>query len=590
MENIPTRLGDDMTETDENNVHDVFRLPDLTMGTLGNINAAVQTKMGVFYAVNPNVNWISAQLHRCSVLYTQQGTTQLNDKQAYEKPRLYFASPETKCQKSGVSIGGIKVNACTGDMLQEVIFSGEDQFWEYKYICKTAEETQMWNLFIEDITYFDATNVVLIVRHGPLNEYYDEAGLNIANPRGTNIPKKSRSIYYFVHTTTLMVRKWEAWPSPSNLILQQSNSLLCASDDVMPLLGSVLTSPLIMSVRFVSIIINQYTMNFFGIIESIVSGAGRCMGNHMKHYAYEFCHDTPFSMKPVFAEYIRLDVLLSTSVGRTIKFFKQRLQLPFEVDDTQANSFYDVYGIRSDILKLVLKGVKKGIGAAAGVATSLFLMTGYLGFFMYNDVFIVFIHKMLRLKFENGTSALAIIGDIMLLLSNTVYESIDTGTFRDTVMQPAEGTCQSLQSVFGKGPDEPIGTFVLHICMAASTTIHSVVHTISSVVTLSIVADCICSTYNEDKTVVTCRHKMPETMWLSLQIFLGNIPKNQQIDVCKTMIAQFQRVLLNMPGRPLYHMQTAMRAFIDIPPYIIALMEIPGYLKIYPKNIPKTLF
>ena len=116
-------------------------------------------------------------------------------------------------------------------------------------------------------------------------------------------------------------------------------------------------------------------------------------------------------------------------------------------------------------------------------------------------------------------------------------------------MQPAEGTCQSLQSVFGKGPDEPIGIFVLLICMAASTTIHSVVHTISSVVALSIVADCICSTYNEDNTVVTCRHKMPET-----------------IDVCKTMIAQFQRVFLNMPGRPLYHIQTAMDAFIDIPP------------------------
>jgi hypothetical protein len=81
---------------------------------------------GVFYATNPNLNWVSFVLQDC-VKGCGAGAFQIVCKSCYEKPRVFFASPEYKCS-STVTQQENTVSACTKDMLQEVEFVGADSF------------------------------------------------------------------------------------------------------------------------------------------------------------------------------------------------------------------------------------------------------------------------------------------------------------------------------------------------------------------------------------------------------------------------------------------------------------------------------
>lgn len=109
-------------------VHSALNIPRHTMDVFGNINAAVQTDSGFFYAINPDLESISERLRCSSSLSDAQGSFQVMSRQAYKKPRVFVARPETRCARDSPSImrGGVLVTACQSDMLEEVIFTGPE--------------------------------------------------------------------------------------------------------------------------------------------------------------------------------------------------------------------------------------------------------------------------------------------------------------------------------------------------------------------------------------------------------------------------------------------------------------------------------
>lgn len=118
LSNIPSVDTDDVLY--EENVHSELRIPKNTMDVFGNLNAAVQTDKGFFYAINPDLHSISERLRCSSSLADAQGSFQVMSKQAYKKPRVFVARPETKCARDAPSVmrGGILVTACAPDMSQ----------------------------------------------------------------------------------------------------------------------------------------------------------------------------------------------------------------------------------------------------------------------------------------------------------------------------------------------------------------------------------------------------------------------------------------------------------------------------------------
>lgn len=583
MSGIPTVNSD--TEDSSDSVHSSLRLPQQTMDVFGNVNAAVQTEDGVFYAINPNLQSISERLKCLSQVSDTQGAVQIISKDAYKRPRVFFTKPETECSRGDRSVfkDGIKVSACTNDMIKEIFFVGEDAFWEYESVCRKNEEGVSINLFVEDITYYDDTNIVVVVRNGPLSEYYFESGINTV-ARNLSIPRRSSSIFYFVHKKTLKIQRWVPWVSDSVLLSRQAGLFgMCASDDVMPPVGSFSIAMSRVLTSAANVILNEYILNSYGIIESILAGNLRCKGDYLMHSAYEACENRPFSMNSVYVSWQAVETTWVACMRRTVNYILRRVHVE-NYGSVIKNSadFVMVDGL--DFLNVGFEAISTGVLDVALATFSLFSASFSMFFFIYNEILIVFVHKILSMLFEE--SEVFSLNYVITTFMNTLYESIETGTFRDIVVAPTERSCVLTSAIFGI--DNVLGKFVLHACLGAVNAAFTLVTATSTAFTLGTVSECICSIYKGgsiEASPVTlekmCRNKMPESIWIThvtqRNLYTVNQGRSYRVRfMCIDMINNYKMVLLNVPDQMIQHIQIASELMVDVPIYILSFLHVPG--------------
>lgn len=583
IDGIPSSGADiDIQETSKS-----MQLPQNTIDILGRINAAAQTKVGVFYAINPNLLQFES-LMQCVADPTKPTTFQIYSLDSYSTPTLWLASPMEKCAKgSRMQRDGISVSVCSSDMLQQVKFQGiEHEFWVMEDYCGLNRTYVHRNLFFEDISSYDDNNVLAVVRRGPVSEYYYEAGFGKRSAREYET-RESRSVYYFIDVHTLKIQRDIPWSSTSNSLSQKSNTYLCPNDLVMPPLGSLMSSIVLMPVKFYTIIINEYILNVFGVLEGIISRKKRCLGENLYHHAFEFCVTTPLSMRSLYEQLVVTHALYYRSVMKIVLFVGTRMRIPMAINEWAVNAAGGVFGpqalLYQQLLRSVVTGIFGGVHTAGLSIAAFLLQTMYFLLFIYNEIIVVYFYKLIRLNYSTADLG-SVMGQLLLLLGNTVYESIESGAMRDSVFHPVDFSCRTLSLLSGDD-ENALGEFVLHSCLSMSSFAHGAIQGMSSFFTLSIVAACLCDVQSRQEyrgaSVMTgkCAYQIPETMWAPLlKHFAYQEQKNQQriTDTCNALVDNFQTILVNVFTPAFRHADAALDALIHIPPLIGGIFQIPG--------------
>ena len=577
MSHIPTLSSDETI--DLRSVHSSLFLPKQVMDVFGNINAAVQTEKGMFYAVNPDLASISERLMcNSQVSDSQQSSVQFIEKRAYRKPRVFFTKPVTECARGGPSVvkNGIPVTACSPDMIQEVNFTKNDSFWEYESFCNTAIEGTEVNMFVEDITYYDEKNVVVMVRRGPLTEYYFESGLN-SQERNTEIERLSYTVYYFVNTDTLEVRKWTPYSLfPNNVEKQTDFGVLCVSDDVMPLLGSLFFSFPVLYTKLISTLLNDYVLNLLGLLDNFVSRGTRCDGSNLMHTSYDLCVAPIFSLHHIYYEYLAFDALTTVCLRRFASFILDRIGQTGILNNF-AVAIIDVF-TGSTVYSIF----QFGAFIASAVIES-FVAAVYTVFWVYNEIFIVTLKKIMHSTFRMNSELT--FSRFVNHIASSVYESIQSGRMRDYALSPYEGLCISYGAATGD-IQSPLGKFVVYSCLFSTNSISVAITTVSTVYTVGTITECICGLYENTRSIdislieKECKQKMPSTLWISYLTFLrqqsndrGRIPK----EICSDLVLNLKAVLYDIPSTATMYYQLMLEEIPNIPAYLLSLVNVPGF-------------
>lgn len=243
-------------------------------------------------------------------------------------------------------------------------------------------------MFVEDISYYNEHNVVVVVRRGPLSELYFEAGLNTVDCDDA-VERTLHSVYYFVSTETLEVQAWTPHQSPSSkALLNAGLGVMCVSDNVMPTIGSLLASTWVMWVEAASSVLIKYALNVFGIVESMSGHRGRCNGENLMHSAYERCQYPVFTFLSVYNLFLEINTLIITCISRLFMFVSNRIDILFLVSKSAALPISVVGTQQLLVMVNSLAIVQGGINAVVTGATQAVILFIYFAFYVYNKVFI----------------------------------------------------------------------------------------------------------------------------------------------------------------------------------------------------------
>lgn len=199
---------------------DLVSIPYAWTASPGRHNPAVETRWGVFYAVNPSLDMFSEFAKYC------QGRTdynlQIQALSSYGGIRIWRMDAFAHTEKNGEAAARGASVEMPGVFLSQTNDTS---------ICGSA-----FNVIVTSMEYISEENIAVTVLHAA-PAYLDMRSLK---PLG-NDPQRVRYRTYFLHPQTMQVRESELWqPDSATTQLRAGPSTLCPDWRNMPQFGSLL--------------------------------------------------------------------------------------------------------------------------------------------------------------------------------------------------------------------------------------------------------------------------------------------------------------------------------------------------------------
>jgi hypothetical protein len=267
MSRIPSIRTSDVNVQSE---HGGIIMPGETNDVVTKRNPAAQTQTGIVYGVNPNTLNFRGRLQTCATFLAQATVLELNCDNCYQTPQVFFTQPYQEClsdHRNTVRDQNARtVRSCRYNTTVEIKFENADKFWAIGLSCNTINSGQHFNLFIEEIVYMDALNVIISVKRGPILEFLWLAGLN-RTVWPADREMQSRTVHYFLNMQTLRIQTDVAWKAERSENSLGKYSILCQSDTLVPEFASFMAS-IAAGLALATILLLQYPSCFCACLHS----------------------------------------------------------------------------------------------------------------------------------------------------------------------------------------------------------------------------------------------------------------------------------------------------------------------------------
>ena len=532
-------------QTDDSTHSNMIRIPYSSMTGVGARNLAAQSRTGIFYAVNVDVDTICAKYTNCR---DSQATTELCDPAQFRGARLFLTRPRFECNRGSVGrsrsfVDAVQVRACTTDLTREVVFSGDDAFFSSTNLDGLFANRLTANLFIRDLVLFDELNLLVTVVHGPISNILFETG-QVAKQdfQACYDANPASSIrYYFVHVRTLAVRRDRPWAVEG----------IKTQERLVPDVASTLALYLNAVLEGVKLVTNEYVLNLLGIMDKSYGQSTQLnQGTGLRHSVYDGRTELALSTKDVMAQFSVFSAQLDRSALKAIRYLGVFAGLDVTL----------VHWSHSGALSLFY--------AANAGAMEFFYLLHYL----YDDLLLRFIYKQIRSE-NQGTG----VGWLRIILNN-LYDSIVNGRLRNTVFKPFSMICNRLPHLT-MDSNGALGAFVFHACNAVGEIPYTAVTIGSTLVTFTDLNTCICqaqgaSVYFVDEAIQRCVDSLPESLQIEYEAYWAQASNRNEFGtlssgLCRKNIQAFRAHLMHLPDRMLNHMHRALEALKNIPSSLV---------------------
>lgn len=566
----------------------VLLLPRETMDYQKWYNPAAQTETGIFYALNPDTGPI-----KCAIL---QNCFQVAAKDQYITPRVLFTEPSYQCtKKTNVTMGTVQARLCSTDLTREVVFAGEDRFWSYdeydgsdgydRTLAADLAERNVRNLFVEDVQYYNALNVVVAVRRGPVADIIFEIG---HEPPPAGHVRLSTTIFYFVNTVTLEARRASAWSKRTGSTAETTYGMLCPGDTIMPPFASAAASFVAVWIKAAETVVNQFVLNIIGVVEAVVSRRSDrgvlCMHGTQDHYALFPCTPGPLSIRPVYTMFLRFHSKMLKCTKASLLYVSYLIDLPMSEYHWSQGAAFAFTPPNLEFTGAILRAFRFSLATAVGVAADGAISTFYGTVFMYEHIALPYFKQLMFTRYSGNTRE-----DIMVIfytLSNTVHEAVTSSALDNTLLLPAEQSCLSLAMLTGDSA-RPLGKFVQHSCLAIFEGVKAAVRLVPSVFTLTSITNCLCADNGAvlnwasvSNVTATCQLMIPPALHAEYYNIINGYTSAENMyyreKLCVRLFDRMQTHISNIPSVMFTHVALAATASASIPQQLVSLFNIPG--------------
>jgi len=576
-----TRVPSMRAQPEGSELRSVLFLPAQSMDYRKWYSPAAQTATGVVYALNPDIAPIACLLQPAGA-----GCTQLVARAQYMRPRVLVAAPSYECAV-GTSVqmaSGVAAKMCSGNLTREVVFAGADRFWSYAdpaALARDVAEGAQRNLFVEDVAHFDDLNVAVAVRRGLLADLLYEAGRGPL--RGE---RRGGTVFYFVNLRTLEARRDRPWPRAVASTHEATYGMLCPGDTLVPPFASAVASLAAVWLKLGELVLNQYVLNIFGVLESIAANRAKderlCMRGAQGHYAFFPCAPGPLSAAPVYDVFLGFHARVLTCTQASLGYITYLTQIPLSEHESSQGGAYAFAPTNLRFTADVLRALRASLAAGVGIVAQSAATSFYGAVFAYEHVALPYMRALIQRKFSGNLRETLVAA--AYTLSNTVHDAVASNALDDTLMLPAEQSCLSLAMLTGDSR-RPVGVAVHHSCLALFEGAKGALRLGPALVTLSAITTCVCAqempllgwagVVNADGV---CGHMIPSGLRAQYQRVFAQTrgARGDYGRLCATLVDEMGTSIAAVPAAMFRHLELAAAATAGIPQQLAALLNIPG--------------
>ena len=518
-------------------------LPYLTQDAFAERNLGAQTRSGVFYAVNPDLALFrETHLARCSA--NDVPPLEFVDTSMFRRSRLLFTRPRFECLRgdlaaSGVVHDGTRARSCTANLTREVEFGGDDAFLGPEHLeasvsCRASAAQAncglKWNLFISHVAAFDDLNVVVATRHGLASFIEFELGMRAEDPACYGGDDRITTRLYFVHTQTLAVQRTPFVPAATR-----------QADSIVPPVMSLLAKMQLVVIKTAEVVVNEYALNLFGIIEQQMQQfSGVNQGRSLQHSVFDNrnADQFPLSLRGPVAQLADYHAAVDLFILKSFRYV----------------------GLYIGLDPALAHWTHSGVVAVVNLASSLVFSALYAGHYLWDDLLLPFVYRTVELQHRGKAVEPA------RLLRNLVFESIQSGRLRGTVLVPQTMFCNRLPQITA-APGSAAARLLFHVCRAGVETQFAAANIFATMLVFSDLNNCICRSDGRED-LDTCVEKLPaplQTNYRAFWLTYVNTRGNVDAAVCSDSIAIFRSTLVNAPNEVLLHTDRALEALASLP-------------------------
>lgn len=518
-------------------------LPFLTQDAFAERNLAAQTRTGVVYAVNPDfASFREKYLARCSA--TEVPPLEFYDPNMFRRTRLFVTRPRFECRRgdaeaAGVVHDGTRARSCSANLTREVEFAGGDAFLAPENLpasvsCAASVAGSncgaTFNLFISSVTAFDDLNVVVAVRHGLASFVEFELGLRADDAECYPAADRITTRLYFVNTQTLAVQREPFLPPATRQM-----------ESIVPPVMSLLAKWSLVTIKAAEVVVNEYALNLFGVVEQQMQKfSGVNQGRALQHSVFENrpADQFPLSLRGAVAQFADYHAAVDLFVLKTFRYV----------------------GLYVGLDPALAHWTHSGVLAALNLLTAAQFTVVYALHFLWDDVLLPFIYRSVALRHDGRPAPPA------RLLRNLVYEGVQDGRLRATVLVPQTMFCNRLPQLTA-APGSAAARLVFHACRAAVEAEFAAVDIAATMLVFADLNDCLCRAGRQEDAQA-CVDTLPGPLQTHYRAYvLAQTSARGSVDarVCEDGLAIYRAVLLNAPNEALVHADRALAALAALP-------------------------
>ena len=553
-------------------------VPDNSMSLLQQHNLGASMPRGViFYALNPDLDGFSG------LLMDEATTLSL----ASAGPKLVRVDPV------GESSGGVQIFPQTtrrcGPKLVQNVNLFENSWTKDATLFKERrfDLTYKTDLYIDSVSRFSDTHLLITVRHGPLCALGIENAKARLDERVQNCARSTTIKTLYVNASSL---QWSERAPPVRSAVRLRDVVLCEMEHRLPPVFSIASGLGVVAVRSLKVAVNDVVVNGIGIIEDLVTDRDACHGGALLHSAYDHCTATrprPLSLLPVHAAVVELHVAWRLAVER-IMLLIHRL---FYASDAQMQNFLLAMGlgtlgpdagpmrtIVSGVLRRVLPASLNIAAALPRIAGEAALLSLYYGTFVY-DYYVLPLGTFLLQKLATEKFSAEAMWNRTVA---THYSVMTGGPFDNMVLLPLERTC-FIAAQLAYDPHNPLGRVLFYGCRASIESIRLSLTVAADVLVIPNIANCVCQAIDTNADAAdalrrACEDAMPDHLVHTYTGLIQDAKLNYATsrDVCKAQRGDIRRRLFAAPARLTRIVTRFGDALADAVAFLPSLTNLPG--------------